>query len=143
MANSRNLLQCSVPKISVLCERLGYSDKGDKNAMTGQSELRLRETTQHWRKGYVTPDGKPGTELRDWRIKEGQLRIKLMVAEYLESGDGERFWPSNVPEGSPLLRYSKDKPMQVIDIHGISETIPDNRQYHLPSYAVVLEAELL
>ncbi|MCJ1390636.1 hypothetical protein MMC18_003497 [Xylographa bjoerkii] len=104
---SRENLQINVSKISVLCESLGYTGHRQKNAVTNQSEMRLRETTQSWRKNYITKDGREGSELRDWKTDRGRADLKAMALKYLEVGNGERFWPSD--KSGFKYRYTSDQ----------------------------------
>jgi hypothetical protein len=108
MSPSRKNLQTSIPTVGALCEKLGYG-KG-KNELTGLSKNDLTETTQVWRKKYVTPGGKPGRELKDWKSATERQELLVMVTEYLDDGNGERFWPSNrADDTGNQLRYSIDE----------------------------------
>jgi hypothetical protein len=109
MSPTRKNLQTSIPTVGALCEKLGYG-KG-KNEVTGLSKNDLTETTQVWRKKYVTPGGKPGRELKDWKSAAERQELLLMATRYLdEDGNGERFWPHNSEDdASKQLRYPADE----------------------------------
>ncbi|KAH0558728.1 hypothetical protein GP486_004625 [Trichoglossum hirsutum] len=93
MSPPRKNLQTSIPTVGALCEKLGYGKA--KNEVTGLSKNDLTETTQVWRKKYVASSGKPGRELKDWKSATERQELLVMATEYLDEGNGERFWPSS------------------------------------------------
>ena len=110
MVGSREDRQVNIPTIAVLCKQLGYSGSGENDKTSGQTESRLRDTTQGWRKDYVTSDGRKGTALRDWKSEKGRADIEMMTSDYLKSGHGERFWPSGgESQDNTKLRYPQQK----------------------------------
>ena len=90
----------NIPKIRQLCEKLGYQSA---EKLTRD----LRGTTQVWRKQYVTPSHKAGTELRNWKCESERNELLQMAMKYLDDGNGERFWPNG--EGDERLQYPKDQ----------------------------------
>ncbi|KAH0541550.1 hypothetical protein FGG08_003962 [Glutinoglossum americanum] len=108
MSPRRNL-QTSIPTVGSLCEKLGYG-KG-KNEVTGLSKNDLTETTQVWRKKYITPSGKLGRELKDWKSVAERHDLLVMAIKYLDDDrNGERFWPNNrEDDAGKHLHYPTDE----------------------------------
>lgn len=95
-----NILQKDIPRVKELCDSLGFRMGSDR------PHFQLVDHTHKWRREFVTDDGIPGTELKEWRNPKHQDGLECMTEAFLESR-GEALWP----EMSGFLEYPSEKPL--------------------------------
>ena len=98
------LAQSQIPQIRELQEKLGF-DGSD-----GRTPAELRDATHHFRKEYLTSDGTPGRELKDWKSSRTQAELLRMAWTFLaDELYGMKFWPASTNSSSKRgLDYPKD-----------------------------------
>jgi len=96
----------SIPKVTKLRELLGFQDQSSDHSKIFNDKLRA------FRREYRTSSGRPGTDLHDWRSRDGQSELSQMVNEFLVD-NGQFFWPTisnNDNNGEPpKLQYPQNK----------------------------------
>ena len=98
------IAQNQIPKVRELQEQLGF------DGTTGNSSADLRDATLHFRREYLTSDGTPGRELRDWKTSRTQTELSRMARIFLEDEHyGMKFWSASANSASKRgLEYPKD-----------------------------------
>ena len=97
--------QNQIPKVKHLCQALGFGGPHDK------SEHDLKDSTQSWRKQYVTSDGTRGKDLKEWRSPKTQNDLLCMTRDFLESGGyGVQHWPTKgIASPRQILEFPIDQ----------------------------------
>lgn len=98
------LTQKQIPQIRELQDKLGF------DGTDGRSPTGLRDATHYFRKVYLTSDGTPGTDLKDWKILRTQSELLRMARTFLEDERyGMKFWSASTNSSSKRgLEYPKD-----------------------------------
>ena len=98
------MAQNQIPKVRELQEQLGY------DGTDGRSPADLRDATHHFRRGYLTSDGTPGRELKDWKTSRTRTELLRMARIFLEDEHyGLKFWSASAKSSSKRgLEYPKD-----------------------------------
>lgn len=98
------LAQSQIPQIRELQEKLGFDGRD------GRSLADLRDATHHFRKEYLTSDGTPGRDLKDWKNSLIQAELLRMARTFLEDKHyGMKFWSASANSSSKRgLEYPKD-----------------------------------
>ena len=98
------MAQNQIPKIRELQEQLGF------DGTAGRSPADLRDSTHHFRREYLTSDGTPGKELKNWKTPRTQAELLRMARTFLEDEHyGMKFWAANAKLPSNRgLEYPKD-----------------------------------
>lgn len=99
------MIQNRIPKVKDLCQALGFGVSIER------PEQDLKDSTQNWRKQYITSDGTFGKDLKEWRSAKTQNDLLAMSRDYLEIGGwGMSHWPSSGNE-SPrdIPEYPRDQ----------------------------------
>ena len=98
------LAQNQIPQIRELQEKLGFDGRD------GRAPADLRDATHHFRKEYLTGDGTPGRDLKDWKTPRTQAELLRMARTFLaDEHYGMKFWPASTNSSSKRgLEYPKD-----------------------------------
>ena len=98
------LTQSQIPQIRELQDKLGF------DSTDGRSPADLRDATHHFRKEYLTSDGTPGRDLKDWKTSRTQAELLRMARTFLEDERyGVKFWSASANSSSKRgLEYPKD-----------------------------------
>lgn len=104
---SSHVTATQIPNITELRKQLDYGDATLSRCANFYDDLRV------YRKKYHTKDGKPGTEMHEWKTPEAQAELDEITAAYLDKdGNGQTYWPD---DGSAAnynsLQYSKHRSM--------------------------------
>ena len=105
LLNSKTpIAQNQIPKVRELHEQLGF------DGTAGKSLADLRDATHHFRREYLTSDGTPGRELKDWKTSRTQTELLRMARTFLEDEHyGMKFWSVSANSASKRgLEYPKD-----------------------------------
>lgn len=98
------MAQNQIPRVRELEEQLGF---GGTN---GRSAADLKDCTHHFRREYLTSDGTPGRDLKDWRTSRTQTELLRMARTFLEDEHyGMKFWSASTNSSSKRgLEFPKD-----------------------------------
>lgn len=104
ITNRRPVAQNQIPKVRELQEQLGF------DGTDGRSSADLKDATHHFRREYLTSDGMPGRELKDWKTSRTQTELLRMARTFLEDERyGMKFWSASANSSSKRgLEYPKD-----------------------------------
>ena len=97
------IAQNQILKIRELQEQLGFDG-------TRRSPTDLRDATNHHRREFLTSDGTPGRELKDWKNSRTQTELLRMAQTFLDNEHyGMKFWSPSANSASKRgLEYPKD-----------------------------------
>ena len=98
------MAQNQIPKVRELQEQLGF------DGTNGRSPADLGGPTHHFRREYLTSDGTPGRDLKDWKSSRTQAELLRMARTFLEDEHyGIKFWSASANSSSKrVLEYPKD-----------------------------------
>ena len=98
------LAQNQIPQIRELQDKLGF------DGTDGRSPADLIDATHRFRKEYLTSDGRPGRDLKDWKTPRTQAELLRMARTFLNDEHyGRKFWSASANSSSKRgLEYPKD-----------------------------------
>jgi len=95
----------AIPNITALRRGLDYGDVNLPRCVEFYDDMRV------FRKKFKTSRGVSGTDLHDWKSREGQNALSEMTYAYLDkAGNGMVFWPDepSAPNYNEY-QYTRDK----------------------------------
>jgi hypothetical protein len=107
----------SVPKVGELRNQLGFADQSSSTSKI------FNDTLRAFRRSYKTTDGIPGVKFHDWKSREHQTQLSVMVVKFLSANNGGKyFWPDEQSDGlsqstedsSGELNYINDQQLYVL-----------------------------
>ncbi|KAL2126764.1 hypothetical protein VTI74DRAFT_279 [Chaetomium olivicolor] len=103
-SSSHRVFAANIPSITALRNELDYGDARLPRCAA------FYDDTRAFRKKFITSRGVAGTELHDWRSRDGQAALTEMTLAYLDKeGNGSLFWPDDKSSDKyNKYQYSKD-----------------------------------